>query len=86
MRLRKLERLELEWCSISQKCVDFIAENLNELKVINLNYCPGLYDEAVLSLARRAVKLRKICLGSLVLMQLPATKLVLKGFCECSRR
>jgi hypothetical protein len=29
MRLRKLVRLEVEWCGISQKCIDFIAQNLN---------------------------------------------------------
>jgi len=64
MRLRKISRLEVEWCGITQNCIDFIAENLNELKILNLNYCPTLYDEAILSLSKRAVKLRWISLGT----------------------
>lgn len=60
MRLRKLKRLEIEWCAASQKCIAFIAENLNELQIVNFNYCPAVCDEALLSLARHAHKLHTL--------------------------
>lgn len=60
MRLRKLQRLELEWCMASQKCLALIAENLPELCILNLNYCPAVCDDATFGLARHAPKLQVV--------------------------
>lgn len=64
MRQRKLKRLEIEWCQVTQKCVSFIAENLNDLQIVNFNYCPAVCDESFTSLAKHAVKLQVLKLDS----------------------
>lgn len=64
MRQRKLKRLEIEWCQVSQKCIAFIAENLNDLQAVNFNYCPAVCDESFTSLAKHAVKLQVLKLDS----------------------
>jgi hypothetical protein len=64
MRQRKLKRLELEWCPASQKCLALIAENLPDLQVLNLNYCPAVCDDAAQGLARHAPKLQVLKLES----------------------
>lgn len=44
---KKLKALELEWCQISQNCVRLIAENLVNLQVLNLSYCPSVNSEEI---------------------------------------
>lgn len=42
---RKLRGLEIEWCQVSQHCVRLIVQNLNNLRVLNLSYCPAVFGE-----------------------------------------
>ena len=64
VRLRKLVRLEMEWCQISQKCLSLIAENMHELAILNLNYCSSVFDDAIIKLGRHSPKLHTVKLQS----------------------
>ena len=64
MRQRRLKRLEIEWCQVTQKCLSFIAENLHDLQTLNLNYCPAVCDQAFTTLAKHALKLQVLKLDS----------------------
>lgn len=60
--------------------MDFIAENLNELQILNINYCPAIYDGAIISLSKRAVKLRSLCLGTVIFDIASSNKITTKAF------
>jgi hypothetical protein len=84
MRMRRLVRLEIEWCGVSQKSLNFIAQSLNELEVLNLNYCHALTDDSLLALSRHAPKLQSLSLSSSSLTQPPATRSPKGASCACS--
>ncbi len=57
---RKLRVLEIEWCQISQHCVRLIVENLGNLRVLNLSYCPAVVGEEIEVLAKNIPKIQTL--------------------------
>jgi hypothetical protein len=66
MSFVRIRRLEIEWCQVSQKCVEVIVENLKHLTVVNFGFCPAVCDREIFTLANnrtsslQVLKLRNI--------------------------
>ena len=58
--INKLELLEIEWCEVSQSCIRYIAENLTNLKVLNLSYCPSVVSEEIELIAQNMPNLHTL--------------------------